>query len=291
MSFIGDLFGGGSQQIGQQVVSSEPAAYVKPFLEESVQEAQDLFRTPREYFPNQTFTDFSPTTLEGLNRLETRAMMGNPLVGQAGDFLSGAIGGNFLNPAANMLMSTAQGDFLNSNPYLEESLAPVRDQVTSQFARAGRLGSGANTAAMTRALAPVYAQNFARERANQLNAQRAIGNLAQQDFANRRSAAAMAPGLAAQDYSDIGQLLSAGQARDRKAAEALASEIQRFNFLENEPAQRLSNYITQLRGGTVGSTRTAPIYGDPLGSTLGNIGQAGQAAYFFSKAFPSFFGG
>lgn len=285
MSFIGDLFGGGSQQVGTQTTTTEPAAYVKPFLEESVQEAQDLYNTPREFYPNQTFVDFSPTSAEAINRLENRAVMGNPLVGQASNFLSGAIGGNFLNPASNMLMSTAQGDFLNSNPYLEDALAPLRDQVTSQFSKAGRLGSNMNVDAMTRALAPTYARNFAQERANQLNAQRAIGNLAQQDFDNRRSAAAMAPTMAAQDYSDISQLLNAGRVRDAKAAEELAADIQRFNFLENEPQQRLANYISSLRGGQIGSTRTAPVYGNPLGEAIGNLSNAGQAAYLFSRAF------
>jgi len=380
MSFVGDLFGGGSQTVGTQVTTTEPPEYVKPYLEYGISEAKDLYNTPRNYYPGQTYTDFSPTSLEGLNRLETRAMVGNPLVGQASDFTSNAIAGNFLNPAAglyadaagggltnaaipmvtdmaqggsqnaaisaidpiargnfdsstgyNMLMDTARGNFLAApNPFLDAALQPVIDRVQSQYALRGRLGSAANKAAITNALAPIYAQNFENERARQIAAQNTLGgaqasaasllgnfsgsdlnrqanalstlgsisgadlnrqlsatgglgNLAQTDFTNRYNASVMAPQLAAQDYTDIGQLLAAGEARDAKAGEALASDITRFNFFENEPSQRLANYLAMIAGGQVGQNTSRPIYGDPLKNALGNIGTAAQAAFYLSK--------
>lgn len=307
MSFIGDIFGGGSKQIGTQTITQEPADYIKPYLDFGFSEAKDLYNTPMDYYPGQTFTDFSGTTLDALDAIENRARQGNPLVGDASDFFGAAIGGNFLNPATdyfsnvsggdfsgstgyNMLLDTARGDFLNKeNPYLDAALQPAIDRVQSQFARGGRLGSGANTAAITNALAPVYAQNFENERARQIAAQTALGgvqdraasalgNLAQTDFANRFKAAQLAPTMAAQDYADLAQLLNVGSAYDKKANEALMSDIARFNFFQSEPQDRLANFMSMIKGGQVGTQKSFPIYGNPLGETIGNIGDFVQVA-------------
>lgn len=286
MSFLGDLFGGDDEKVTIAQTSSGPPDYAKPFLESGLQRAEDLYGAPREYFPGQTYVDFSPATQEALNRGEARAMSGSPLMTGAQDFIGSAMNGSFLNPAAGMLQSTAQGDYLNAgNPYLSAALQPAINQVQGQFSRAGRLGSGANMSAMTSALAPVYAQNYATERANQLAAQRTIGDLAQQDYQNRFAAAAAAPALAEQDYNDISKLAAFGLAREQKTAEQLADEMARFNFMQNEPQQRLANYLAQVRGGTIGGTQSQPIYSNPTQQGIGNLATLAQAGYFGSKIF------
>ena len=130
---------------------------------------------------------------------------------------------------------------------------------------------------MTGAMAPIYAQNYATERANQLAAQRAIGGLSQQDLMNRSRAAAAAPGLAREDYSDIGRLAQFGAAREAKTGEALAEDIARFDFTQNEPARRLQDFIAGVRGGTMGGTQTTPIYGDQTSRAIGNISALASA--------------
>jgi len=285
MSFLGNLFGGGSKQTGVQTITNAPPAYAKPYLEETLENAQSLYNEPRQFYPNQTYTDFSPTSLSALNAGEARANAGNPLLGNAQNFTNIAMGGGFLNPAAAMLNQTAQGDFLSgNNPYLSSALQPAIDQIQGQFSRAGRLGSGANMSAMTSALAPVYAQNFAQERQNQIAAQNSIGTLAQQDFNNRMTAARMAPEMAGADYNDLDRMLQYGGIRDAKQAEVLADDMQRFNFMENEPQQRLQNYLAAVRGGTFGSEQSRPIYSDPVGQGIGNLANLGSAAYMFNKA-------
>lgn len=286
MSFLGDLFGGGSKQTSIAQTTSGPPSYAVPFLKRGLERAEDLFNTPREFYPGQTYVDFSPATSEALARGETRAMAGSPLLSGAQNFVNTAMGGGFQNPAAEMYAPTARGDFLSaSNPYLSAALQPAIDQIQGQFSRAGRLGSGANMAAMTSALAPVYAQNFATERQNQLGAMQALGNLAQQDYQNRFGASMAAPALADADYNDISKLAAFGLAREEKSAQELADDIQRFNFLQAEPTERLSNYMTFVRGGTMGGTQSQPVYSDPTASAIGNLAGLGQAAYFGSKAF------
>ena len=285
MSFLGDLFGGGSKQTSIATSTNSPPAYAQQYLTSGLERAEELYNTPREYYPGQTYADFSPTTQTALDRGEARAMAGSPLVSGAQNFVNTAMQGGFLNPAAAMLQGTAQGDYLDSgNPYLSAALQPAIDKIQGQFSQSGRLGSGANMSAMTSALAPVYAQNYATERANQLAAQRSIGDLAQTDFRNRAGAAAMAPGMAAEDYTDIGKLAGFGLAREQKTAEQLADNVARYNFLQNEPQQRLANFMALVKGGTVGSQSSQPIYSDPTSSAIGNIATLGAGAKFAGDA-------
>ena len=285
MSFLGDLFGSKPSPVSIATTSNAPPSYIEGPLKDAINTAVDIGGKPLQYYPNQTYVDFSPTTMGAIEMGEARAEGGSPLVSSAQDFTNTAIGGGFTNPAANMLMSTAQGDFLSgNNPYLSAAMQPAIDQVQGQFSQFGRLGSGANMSAMTSALAPVYAQNYATERQNQLAAQNAIGDLAQQDFANRIGAAAMAPTLAAQDYTDIGQLLNFGAMREAKTGEALASDIDKFNFEQQEPQTRLANLLAALRGGTMGSTSSQPIYADPTSAAIGNIATLAGGAKLASDA-------
>ena len=278
MSFLGDMFGGNPKQVSVRETTSGAPAYAQPHLEAALERAEDVYQTPREYYPDQSYVDFSAPTLEALNRGEARAMAGNPLLGEAQDFTSRMMGGEFVNPAMAMMQSTAQGDFLNKgNPYLEAAMQPMLDRIQGQYSGSGRLGSGSNISAMTSSMAPIYAQNYATERANQLAAQRSIGGLSQQDLMNRSRAAAVAPGLAREDYGDIGRLAQFGAAREAKTGEALAEDMARFDFTQNEPSRRLQDYIASVRGGTMGSTQRTPMYGDQTSRAIGNIGTLASA--------------
>ncbi|MEK9748953.1 MAG: hypothetical protein VW443_07965 [Pseudomonadales bacterium] len=289
MSFIGDLFGGDDTEqvsIAQTNQSSEPPAYAKPFLERVLSESETLFETPSTFFPGQTYIDFSAPTLAALDAGEARAMAGTPLTpATTASVLRGL---DFSNPATDMLMQTARGDYVNEgNPYLDAALQPAIDRIQGQFSQAGRLGSGANVAAMTNALAPIYAQDYARERALQQQAQAALGGLAQGDVRLQQQAAALAPTAAAFDYDDIGRLAQFGQAREVKAAEQLADEMARFDFLQNEPVQRLQNFAGLVRGGTIGgkSTTTQPIFANPTSTGIGNLATLGAAGKFVRDIF------
>ena len=286
MSFLGDIFGGRSKQTSTAVTQMDAPAYLRPYLESGVSRAEDIYQSPLTYFPNQTYVDFAPSTQAALDRGKARAMAGSPLLTGAQNFVNTAMGGGFQNPATSMLLDTAQGNFLNPNPYLNAAHQPAIDKIQGQFSRAGRLGSGANMSAMTSALAPVYAANYADERNKQIAAQTALGTLGQQDFLNRFNAAQAAPGLAAQDYGDIGKLAAFGMAREQKTAEQLKEDIARFNFMQSEPQARLSDYLANIKGGTIQGTgpRPQPIYEKPTASAIGNIANLAGAAYYGSKA-------
>ena len=267
----------GSKQTGVQTTKSEPPEYALPYLEKAMAGAEDLYENyPQTYYPEKTYTDYSPETMAAIGAGEQRAADGSSLLTGAQDFTSDAMGGSFVNPAQAMLQKTAQGDFLSgNNEYLQAAMAPAMDNIKGQFSAGGRLGSGANIAAMTSAMAPVYAQNYARERQNQMAAQGQIGALAQQGFANQMNAARMAPQLAQADYADIDRAMGYGQMRDAKSSEALQDAINRHNFTQAEPQQRLQNYIAAIRGGTFGGQTTRPIYSSPFSQGIGNAANLG----------------
>ncbi|TQX87393.1 tail fiber domain-containing protein [Rhizobium sp. rho-13.1] len=164
------------------------------------------------------------------------------------------------NPGQTSLQGTANGDYLNSNPYLQSAIKsanqPLIDQYTqqvapgidSQFAAGGRTGSGAyaatrNTAdttftkALTDQTANIMNTNYANERQNQVAAGTSIGNLYNANAQNALTAA--------------GQVTSGNQAQQdsRNAAASALSGVQ------NAQAQ------TQLTGaGMTGQQRANDYY-------------------------------
>lgn len=102
----------------------------------------------------------------------------NPLAQQG--VLQGLIGGTQqgYTTGNNTLMQTASGGMLGANPYLDQVLATsgqrAADMVNSQFAGAGRYGSGAHTGVLADRLGAIETNarmgNYDTERSRQLNA-------------------------------------------------------------------------------------------------------------------------
>lgn len=252
---------------GKQETVSEPWSGVQRFLSQGYRAAEsDVLNRPQEFFPGQTFVGYSPETEQAL-AAQTQRAGANPLLGQAQDYTSGVIG----------------GDYLNANPYLDQLsdsvLSSVMPQVSSQFGGAsGRFGSPAMAEALgrgvSRGMAPFLFQEYGAERGRQ------------------QQAAQMAPGLAREDYFDIGQLGQVGAARENLERQALQDEISRFNFGQQEPVQRLQNYMGILGGSapliagsgtTQASTQQAfnPLtFGLGAATTLGGAALGNPFAFF-----------
>lgn len=301
--------GGGSQTINTMV---EPPAYAKPFYEFGLAEAKDQYMSNRpRFFPGSTVVGFAPESQMALNMVRDRALAGSPLITEAQNTIRsaaqgglgnealplarGLAGGANLGEAINMTRATARGDFLSGSPGLQgaidRALDPVQNRIQSQFARAGRMGSGANqevlTKGLTDAAADISYRDYQQERQNQLAAQQnlarlqaqefgtqlsglnALGTLSGQDLARRMSAAQLAPQFADLDYRGAERLAAVGSAREQQAQAELQDQINRFNFQENRDAQKLRDFMALLRGGTVGSNEIQPVFRNPLASGLG----------------------
>jgi hypothetical protein len=226
--------GGGSTQT--TVAQTQPWSAQIPYLQDIFGRAQALYNsnTP-QYYPGATMAAPAPESEQALAMQATRAAQGSPM--------------NAL--AAQQVQASLGGQYLQGSPYFGQMAQRVAEtvtpQVNSQFAQAGRFGSGAHAESLGQALgreigALAY-QNYADERANQLRA------------------AALAPQLAAQDYADIERLAAVGGQREQLAQELINADIARFNFEQSLPFNKLAQY-QDLIAGNYGSTRTetVPVY-------------------------------
>jgi hypothetical protein len=230
---------------------------IAPYLTYGLQQASNLYGGGGpQYYTGETFVAPSQTTQAGVQALEARALAGSPLTSYAQQQLQGTIG----------------GAYLGGNPFFQGAFAPAAQAAKSQFdtslaeigskaSLAGRYGSGAMGNLQNRA-AGQYAQALTNT----------AGQLAYQNYEQERQrqqqATGMAPQMAAADYQDINQLLQAGQLREGYQGQQLGSDIQRFNFLQNQPQQNLQNYMSLVYGNPLGRVGQSTTSGASDTSTL-----------------------
>jgi hypothetical protein len=211
------------------------------------------------YYGGQTYVSPSATTQTGLQALEARASMGNPL----------------LQSAQNQLQNTVSGGFLGGNPFFQGAFQPAARAAEMQFKQtlgdigskaslAGRYGSGTMGQLQDRA-----AGQFGQQLAN------TAGTLAYQNYADERArqqqATMAAPQMAQADYQDIQNMLAAGQAREGYTGAQQQADIQKFNFLQNQPQQNLQNYLSLVYGNPLGRVGQSTQSGSADTSTLQNL--------------------
>ena len=247
------FYGGGGSGGGSQTskTSSELDPTVRPFVEYGLQEAKGLYQTPGpSYFPGQTYIAPSSQTQASLQAAEQRALAGSPLVSAAQQQQLGTIGGQYLNAG---------------NPYLTRALAGPTQQATQAYndaikaaqgtaSMAGRYGSGVSADIQNRA-----AQTLSNTLANK------YGELAYQNYATERAAqnaaALNAPQMAAADYADIQQLANVGKTAEGYQQTALQSAIDRYNYEQNLPYQKLASYLGAAYGAPMGQVSTSQSSG------------------------------
>lgn len=124
--------GGGATRT---VTSTEPAEYIKPFIEYGLSEAKQLYESALpQYYPGETTVGFAPESELALAAQRQRALTGSPLT-----------------PA---VQDVVMQNLMGVNPLQAAAFRPVVEQVQAQAAKAGRYGSGYQQAALAQALAP-----------------------------------------------------------------------------------------------------------------------------------------
>jgi hypothetical protein len=233
---------------------------IQPYLGYGLQQAQRLYQSGGpQYYGGPTFVSPSTTTQTGLQALEARASLGNPL----------------LESAQNQLQNTVSGGFLGGNPFFQGAFQPAAQAAEQQFKQtigdisskaslAGRYGSGAMGQLQDRATGA-----FGQQLAN------TAGQLAYQNYAderNRQQQATMAaPAMSQADYQDIQNMLQAGQIREGYTGQQQQADIAKFNFLQNQPQQNLQNYLSLVYGNPLGRVASSTTSGTQDTSTLQNV--------------------
>ena len=236
--------GGGGGQTSKTTNELDPT--VRPFVEYGLQEAKGLYQTDTpSYYPGQTYVGPSAQTTSALTAAQNRAMTGSPL----------------LPAAQKQQLGSIQGDYLSAgNPYFTRALAGPTEQATQAYndaiknaqgtaSMAGRYGSGVSADIQNRA-----ASTLASTLANK------YGDLAYQNYAGERAmqnqAVMNAPTLAQADYGDISQLANVGKTAEDYQKTALQADLDRFNFEQNKPYQKLSSYLGAAYGAPMGNVST-----------------------------------
>ena len=241
------------------VTRTELDPVMRPFVQYGLQEATRLYQAPNtlQYYPGQTYVSPSQQTQAALQAAQQRATVGNPLT----------------PVAQQQALNTLQGGYLGGNPFFEGAFRAATQgaqttyqdavqQALSNASRAGRYGSGAMGTALDRA-GGVFANALANT----------AGTLAYQNYADERARQqamiGAAPTLAGADYEDINKLLQLGQISEGYQETAIADAVNRFNFAQQAPYQRLQSFLSAAYGAPSGTTVSQPVYRNQFGNIAG----------------------
>jgi len=231
--------GGGGQQDSTTTTSIDPA--IKPYVTYGLEEGKRLYesQTP-SFFPGQTYVSPSAQTQEALRMAQERAIAGSPLTGAAQAETLATIQGRGVNP----FLAGALGQ---TNRLAGEEFTRNIQNLQSQAASAGRYGSNAMGQQAGQAQ-DIFARALA-EQGGQL-----AYNSAEAERARQMAAVGAAPQMAQADYADIQRLLSVGGAKEAQSAAELQDEMNRFNFEQNLPQAKLSQFANLFSSVPQGST-------------------------------------
>ena len=249
---LGDYFtfygggGSGGGGSGTSTTKSELDPTVRPFVEYGLQEAKGLYQQPGpDYFPGQTYVSPSQQTTQALGLAEKRALSGSPLTQAAQQQQLGTVGGQYLSAGNPYLSAALRGPTQEATQAYNDAIRAAQGNASM----AGRYGSGVSADIQNRA-----AQTLASTLANK------YGDLAYANYAAERgrqeAAAGLAPQMAAADYADIQQLANVGKTTENYQQTALQAAIDKFNFEQNKPYQKLQAYLGAAYGAPVGQVST-----------------------------------
>ncbi len=237
--------------------SSQPWKPQQQYLKMGFQQAEQLLNTPLQQFGPSTVAGQSAMSQEG--QQAGLGLVRNAGQGAEFDYMNQVLGGQFLDP--------------NSNPYLRSLADQGASDITRQFQTAvmpgtwgggmGRVGSGASANmqkqsmiglgdALQKNYSRIYGQNFQQERDRM---QQGVGLMNQMRQGQR---------------SDIMTGTQLGGGADAFAQAQLNDQIQKFNFLQQEPESRLDRFQQRITGGGVIPGRTqGTVPGQQFGPAQG----------------------
>lgn len=202
-------------------------------------EAERIYRAgiDHDYFPGQTYADFTPEQL------------------QAMDSIAGFAGNNQNTQAAlDFNQKLLSGDFMTGGDRWMSSYGnDIRDQVNSIFGAAGATGDDYHAKTVTGALAD------------------SAGRFWEQDIQNMIQASQLAPFLSDARFSDYAHLASVGDAKQAMEQKAIDEARMRYDYPINNQWENLARYSASVNGNYGGTTTTEQPYssGNPLAGLLG----------------------
>lgn len=223
--------------------TSQPLPWVQPYMQDYLARGQEVANQPYQQSPG-TYTAPNPYLMGGWGATANRAMQGSPVMGAANTLAQG----------------TMQGQYLNSNPYLQQNISDAQGDLTRAWNQVQkpawdtamqRSGSYGNTGI---AQANQFAQSDL-----QRNLGRVASDMRGQNYAQERGfmqqALGMAPHLAQQDYVDSQALLGVGQQAQQYSQNAANQNMDWWREAQGYPAQQMG-ILGQALGMQQGQTQT-----------------------------------
>lgn len=261
---------GSSSSPSKTTTTTEPPAFIRPFMEYGAQQARSLYQTGGpQYYQGNTVVPFSDQTERALGLTEQRALNGSPINNAAQDYAT-----RTLNTAPTSQFGSGPNPYGSvNNPYLDATFNKAADSVQnrleSQFAGAGRnvmASRPANSDMLADLATNIYGGAYEAERNRGQQSYEAERDRMAQDLDRQRSTqyavAGMAPQLANQDYVDLQALGGVGGQVEDLASRLMEDQAARWDFSQNAPQMNLDNYIARVTGSYPGqnATQTTPTY-------------------------------
>lgn len=160
------------------------------------------------------------------------------------------------SPLIGGVQQAVMQNLTGTNPFLQAALKPTIEQAMQPAIGAGRYGSAYAQRAIAEAVAP-------------------------QIYAAQQAAIQQAPAAYQFGQVPMQQLAQVGAAKEALEQAQLAADIERFQFEQMKPAQKLADYMTLVTGGSgaLGGQTITPQYRSPaLGFLSGGLAglQGGQ---------------
>jgi hypothetical protein len=234
--------GGGGSQESKTTTSIDPR--IAPYVEFALKEGQRLYQgAGPKFFEGQNYVSPSEATQQSLAMARERALGGSPLIKAAQQETLDTISGKGVNPFL-------AGALEQTNRLAGEQYNKNIQNLQSSAASAGRYGSSAMGQQ-----AGTAQDIFARALTEQ-GGQLAYGS-AEAERNRQMAAVNNAQNMANADYFDINQLLKVGQAGEGYDLSKLQADMNRWNYEQNLPQMKLSNYANLFSNVPQGSQTTS----------------------------------
>ena len=224
----------------------EPPGYAQGYDIELLKRANQQSQTPFQAYSGQRFAPFTPLQNQGFNLAGQYATTGQGLTGAG----------------AGQLQNTLAGNYLNSNPYIDQMVGQAQGDIADQYKY---MTAPSNMAMASRSGSLDNSGIAGKDMMDRFSSQRAMGDVENQirygNYANERQNM-MAASQPALNYgqSSLGQAAQAGTQQQQ-----LGQAQQDFNYQEflrqlDQPNQNLSvlqsNLATAQGGFGAGASKT-----------------------------------
>lgn len=278
---------GGNSGSASQTMEFKPPAYAAPYWEQFVKQAGNLTSQAPVQYMGQQIADLSPQHFQGMDLITQSALNGAPDV----------------NAMRQQNMQTAQGAYLNANPYLGmDPTNRVIADTTQNMAEGFAGGQAAQNAALANMQGAFGGSGFQNKMTSDAAAlSRQIGQMAnqarlgqqglqsadwQQERARQMQAAGQAPAMQNMDLQAGQALMGVGDAQSQYQQKLLDSLYQNWQLGQQAPYQNLDimrNALAAASGGVAGGSTQSASGGGGFSPLAGLLGAAGIGYGLFGK--------